>query len=87
MSPCDIVHLHRLLRPTTDGRAVKLVTQAALDTVSMESTFYALDAVGELVFVRNVKCKEPWWPVCVQCCLAAGRVGEISMLNSTFTFT
>lgn len=41
----------------------------------METSFYALEdfAVGELVLVRNVNRKEPWWPVCVNTCCATER--------------
>lgn len=41
----------------------------------METSFYALEdfAVGELVLVRNVNRKEPWWPVCVKTCCATNR--------------
>ena len=39
----------------------------------MEGSGYALEdfTVGELVLVKNVNRKEPWWPVCVQACPAA----------------
>ncbi len=42
-----------------------VVSQAVLFTVSMEGSAYALEdfAVSELVLVRNVNRKEPWWPV------------------------
>ena len=41
----------------------------------METSFYALEdfAVGELVLVKNVNRKEPWWPVCVKTCYATDR--------------
>ena len=42
-----------------------VVSQAVLFTVSMEGSAYALEdfAVSELVLVKNVNRKEPWWPV------------------------
>lgn len=45
-----------------------MVTQAILLTESMEGSAYVLEdfAVGELVLVRNVNRKEPWWPVCME---------------------
>lgn len=64
----DLLEWVWLLDHSVAAVAVKLVTQLASDTVSMESTFYALEdfAAGELVLVRNVNRKEPWWPVCAE---------------------
>ena len=53
----------------------------------MDSTFYALEdfAVGELVLVKNVNRKEPWWPVCLQTCCAADKY-LAKQYMFTFTF-
>ena len=68
VSHCGRVLRQWLYSASAAGPAVRLAAEAVSDTVSMENTFYALEdfAVSELVLVRNVNRKEPWWPVCLQ---------------------
>ncbi len=65
-----------------------VVSQAVLFTVSMEGSAYALEdfAVSELVLVKNVNRKEPWWPVGLEAFYAAeGSLAKPLCSNSTFT--
>lgn len=62
------------------------MSQAILFNVAMEESSYALEdfAVSELVLVRNVNRKEPWWPVCLQAfCAAMGSWAKTLCSNST----
>ena len=59
------LRIHYVAVRSVAERLQIVVSQAVLFTVSMEGSAYALEdfAVSELVLVRNVNRKEPWWPV------------------------